>query len=337
MVNAEQKLDKHWSEFTQLLKNGKADSYPEFFYYYCRHILDREGFEKYVRNARFLFELAKRPIHGAKILDVGCGFGIDSIIFACHGAAEVKGIDVNKDWIQSIHNYLKDLRWELPIETKVGDASKLEYPDDTFDVVLSVEAISHYCEVDAFLEESHRVLKRGGCLIISDGNNGANPLIRKKTYQVWDRFEHGPPAKSFHGHQIKRSFIDMRKDIIAKSYPKLSQAEVNELAENTFAMGNNEIVAVCDKYVQSGEKPNRPFQYGVPAFNPEKNDYIERLFDPRELAKQLNKIGFDVKAYAHFGGAGKRGLVSTLNSLLRALSPMTMLGARAFKIVATKR
>lgn len=337
MNDVKQKLDKHWSEFTQLLRNGKSNSYPEFFYYYCRHILDRDGFEKYVRNARFLFELAKRPIEGAKILDVGCGFGIDSIIFACHGAAEVNGIDVNKDWIQSIHDYLKDLNWDLPIKTKVGDASKLDYPDNTFDVLLSVEAISHYRDVDSFMVESHRVLEPGGMLIISDGNNGANSLIRKKTYQIWDRFEHGPPATSFHGHQIKRSFIDMRQDIIAKHFSKLSQEEVDDLARNTFGMGDKEIVAACEKYVKNGEKPNRPFQYGVPAFNPEKNDYIERLFDPRDLAKQMTEIGFKVDVYAHFGGAGEKSLVSMINSVLRAMSPMTILGARAFKIVATKQ
>lgn len=332
-------LKKHWTEFKQLLENGKKDSYHPFFYHYCRNISDLGQFTHYVRNATFLFDLAKRPIKGAKILDVGCGFGIDAMIFSCYGASEVSGIDFNADWIDTIHAYMKDLNWDLPIHTKQGDAAKLEYPDNTFDVALSVEAISHYHNVDSFIKEAYRVLKPGGTLIVSDGNNGANPMIKNKTYDIWKRFEHGPTTAEgelFHGHQIKQSFIDMRKDIISESFPKLSLEEVAELAKNTFAMGKPEIVEACEEYVNSGQKPNRPFTPRVPAFNPKKNDYIERLFDPRDLAKDMEKLGFSVKAYSHFGGAGKQDFVGTANAVLRAFSPVTLWAARAFKIVATK-
>ncbi len=335
MAEPKKTLDHYWQEFTDLLKRPDRNGYPDFFYHYTRHVLDRHGFEKYVRNAKYLFQLCKRPIAGSRILDVGCGFGIDDMIFASHGA-EVFGIDVNPDWIKTIHTYLADLKWDLPIETKVGDASKLEYLDNCFDVVLSVEAISHYRDVDNFLREAFRVLAPGGALIVSDGNNGANPTIRSKTYEIWRRFEHGPPAESFHGHQIKRSFLDMRIDIIARNFPELSESDVTELAKNTFGMGSTEIIAKVGDYVAGGPKPDRPFQPGVPAFNPEKNDYIERMFDPNDLVRQMNEIGFEAQAYAHFGGAGQRGVLGTANAILRAFSPITMKAARAFKIVAVK-
>ena len=335
MTEPRKNIDQYWEEFVDFLRKPNRNGYPDFFYHYTRHIMRRQGFEKYVLNAKYLFELCHRPIKGAKILDVGCGFGIDSMIFASLGA-EVYGIDVNPDWIETIHAYLTDLKWDLPIETKVGDASKLDYPDNTFDVVLSVEAISHYRDVDNFLEESFRVSRRGGVLIVSDGNNGANPRIRRKTHEIWRRFEHGPPTDSFYGHQIKRSFIDMRREIITKNFPDLSPAKVPELAKNTFGMGDKEIVAAVADYLQNGAKPDSPFKAGVPAFNPIKNDYIERLFDPNSLVRQMNQIGFNAKAYAHFGGAGQRGVIGTANAILRAFSPITMQAARAFKIVASK-
>ncbi|MFQ5649572.1 MAG: class I SAM-dependent methyltransferase [bacterium] len=330
-------INKYWTEFTELLKHENKNGYPEFFYYYCRHILDRGVFEKYILNVRYLFDLAKRPIAGSKILDCGCGFGIDSMILAAHGAAEVNGIDVNPDWIASIHKYLKELNWDLPIRTKVGDAAKLEYPDNTFDVLLSVEAISHYRNVDSFLREAYRVLKRDGVLIISDGNNGANPRVRKKTYEIWDRFENGPVAESFHGHQIKKCYKDMRVEIIARNFPHLSGAEVDELAQNTFGMGDKAIIKACEAYVKTGTKPNSRFKTGVPAFNPEKNDYIERLFDPRDLAAQMERIGFKATPYAHFGGAGEKGLKGTVNAILRTFSPITLLAAPTFKLVGVKK
>jgi len=335
MTEPKKTIDQYWEEFVDFLRRPDRNGYPDFFYHYTRHILQRSSFEKYILNAKYLFELSHRPIAGAKILDVGCGFGIDSMIFASLGA-DVHGIDVNPDWIRTIHAYLADLKWDLPIETKVGDASKLDYPDDTFDVVLSVEAISHYRDVDNFMAEAFRVLRGGGALIISDGNNGANPRIRTKTYEIWRRFEHGPPAESFHSHQIKQSFVDMRSEIIAKRFPDLSPSEITDLAKDTFGMGDKEIIATVADYIENGVKPGSPFKPGVPAFNPIKNDYIERLFDPNELVGQMKQIGFEAKAYAHFGGAGQKGLIGTANAILRAFSPVTMQVARAFKIVAVK-
>ncbi len=332
-------INKYWQEFTDLLqhKHESRNGYPEFFYYYCRHILDREVFEKYILNVKYLFELADRPIAGSRILDCGCGFGIDSMIMACYGAEDVSGIDVNPDWIASIHKYLKDLNWDLPIETKVGDAASLDFPDDTFDILMSVEAISHYRDVDLFLTEAHRVLKKGGVVIVSDGNNGANPSVRSKTYEIWDRFENGPVADSVHGHRIERTYVDMRKEIIATNFPKISSNEVNELAARTFGLGDQKIIEVVRQYLDGGEKPNSKFKIGVPAFNPQKNDYIERLFDPRDLAQQMEEIGFKATPYAHFGGAGEKGLKGKANAVLRAISPISLLAAPTFKLVGVKR
>jgi len=327
----------YWSEFTELVQKKDTTKYPEFFFYYCRHVPNRELYDKYVRNARYLFELAKRPVKGCKILDVGCGFGIDSVIFAADGAESVHGIDVNPDWIDCIHKYMKELKWDLPIYTKPGDASHLDFDDNSFDVVLSVEAISHYHDPDTFLREAHRVLKVGGSLIVSDGNNGANPQVRKKTFEIWDRFENGPIADSFHGHRIEQPFVEMRKEIISESFSELPADDIEFLAKNTFGFGDKDILEAVEKYVADGAKPDSPFKPGEPAFNPRKNDYIEQLFDPRELAGRMEKIGFSAKPYAHFGGAGGDGVVSKANAVLRTFSPLTVLWSPTFKVVAVKK
>ncbi|MEM0338012.1 MAG: class I SAM-dependent methyltransferase [Candidatus Caldarchaeum sp.] len=76
----------------------------------------------------------------------------------------------------------------------MGSVENMPYPSDFFDMVLSNEAISHYNDVDGFLREAARVLKRGGTLIIADGNNGANPRIREQTLRLWERCENDPPT-----------------------------------------------------------------------------------------------------------------------------------------------
>lgn len=330
-------LERIWLEFKSLLERNEKDSYPFFFFDYYKGLVDRRIFDKQVSNIKYLFQLSKRPIKGSKILDVGCGFGIDCVIMAALGASEVHGMDYNESWIKTFNAYLKELKWELLITPKVGDASQLPYPDDYFDVLLSVEAISHYRDSGSFIKEANRVLKKNGVLIISDANNGSNPFIRRKNNKIWERFEHGPPADSFHGHSIKKSFFDMRKDIIADQFPQLDGNERNTLAANTFGMGRDEIVRSCEMYLQRGVFPSSKYQKGIPSFNPVMNDCIERLFAPKMLSKRIKENGFQVRLFSHFGGAGKKNIISFLNSFLRFFTPVTIYAARVFKIVAVKK
>jgi ubiquinone/menaquinone biosynthesis C-methylase UbiE len=48
------------------------------------------------------------------------------------------------------------------------DATSLDFPDETFDLVLCVEAAFHFDSRRDFLREAFRVLKKGGALLLAD-------------------------------------------------------------------------------------------------------------------------------------------------------------------------
>ena len=52
----------------------------------------------------------------------------------------------------------------------VGEASRLPFPDASFDVVVSFETIEHLYEQELFLKEIHRVLRPEGLFIVSTPN-----------------------------------------------------------------------------------------------------------------------------------------------------------------------
>ncbi len=96
---------------------------------------------------------------GQRLLEIGCGAGIDLIRFA-KGGARVTGVDLAPQSIQLAQkNFeLRGLRAELHVMN--GEA--LEFDDDSFDVVYAHGVLQYTAHADMMAKEMHRVLKPGG-------------------------------------------------------------------------------------------------------------------------------------------------------------------------------
>lgn len=137
------------------------------------------GFGTNGRNTRMVIELAGlRP--DDRVLDVGCGSGSLTLAAAKQvgSAGKVFGVDASPEMIEVARG--KAARSGLPVEFKVGLMEKLDFPDESFDVVVSRLAIHHLPdELKARgFAEIFRVLKPGGTLRIADFYPPANPLLR---------------------------------------------------------------------------------------------------------------------------------------------------------------
>lgn len=122
-----------------------------------------DRYEKYIQMLLDLVAFRE----GIKILDVGCGVGAEVIELSCLGANCV-GLDADKDRIRLINQVRDD--FGLNVTGVYGDACHLPFDDETFDVVMSFEFFEHVADLDAAMKEQIRVLRRGGRLIIEQGN-----------------------------------------------------------------------------------------------------------------------------------------------------------------------
>ena len=97
---------------------------------------------------------------GESVLDIGCGPGYlcESIaeIVGRHGA--VVGIDISTDLI-ALCNRRKASTW---LSYAIGDATKVNQADASFDVVVCTQVAEYVPDVDRVLSEAFRVLKPGG-------------------------------------------------------------------------------------------------------------------------------------------------------------------------------
>ena len=107
---------------------------------------------------------------GEKILDVGCGTGTLAMEVALRVGAtgRVFGIDPGEQQIARARS--KAARRSLSIEFQVGVIEHLDFPDQTFDVVLSTIMMHHLSDTlkRQGLAGIARVLKPGGRLVIAD-------------------------------------------------------------------------------------------------------------------------------------------------------------------------
>lgn len=121
---------------------------------------------------RWLLEIQKYlPKRKLKILDVGCGSGFFTILLGKQGH-EVLGTDLTPDMIKKSRELAKEEGIDCKFE--IMDAENLDFPDETFDVVISRNLTWTLPDAGHAYEEWCRVLKKGGILLNFDANYGSS-------------------------------------------------------------------------------------------------------------------------------------------------------------------
>ena len=102
---------------------------------------------------------------GAKILDVGCGMGASSIYLAKNYGAIPTGITISPVQVQMANELAA--RDNVKARFLLMDAQDIVF-DEFFDVIWSIESISHYQRKDAFFASAIPLLQTGGTIAITD-------------------------------------------------------------------------------------------------------------------------------------------------------------------------
>jgi phosphatidylethanolamine/phosphatidyl-N-methylethanolamine N-methyltransferase len=101
---------------------------------------------------------------GGRVLEVGVGTGISLPQYAPH--LRIFGTDISAAMLEKARKRVTEYGLKNVEGLAVMDAEKLEFPDDSFDVVMAQYVVTAVPNPEAALDEFARVLRPGGELII---------------------------------------------------------------------------------------------------------------------------------------------------------------------------
>jgi ubiquinone/menaquinone biosynthesis C-methylase UbiE len=106
-------------------------------------------------------------------LDVGCGVGHwgRMLIPLLPENASIIGLDREPAWIEQAHKKAESLGLSHRMSYQTGNAEKLPFEDETFDMVTCQTLLIHVQDPRLVLKEMLRVLKPKGLLAVAEPNN----------------------------------------------------------------------------------------------------------------------------------------------------------------------
>jgi arsenite methyltransferase len=110
-----------------------------------------------------------RLFAGERVLDLGSGAGTDSLVAAqmVGPTGRVTGIDMTQEMLARARTAAAAMGVEN-VEFVEGEAERLPFPDESFDVVISNGVVDLIPDKDAAFAELHRVLAPGGRIQLAD-------------------------------------------------------------------------------------------------------------------------------------------------------------------------
>jgi len=107
---------------------------------------------------------------GESVVDVGSGPGFLAAEMASElgPTGRISGIDISEQMLEMARLRCSKMSVAAPVDFQLGDATKLPFPDRTFNAAVASQVYEYVPDVDAAIEEARRVLRPDGRILVVD-------------------------------------------------------------------------------------------------------------------------------------------------------------------------
>jgi ubiquinone/menaquinone biosynthesis C-methylase UbiE len=188
-------------------------------------------------------ETPRKPQPNWRVLDVGCGFANNLVPFADMGC-ESHGVDLTEDMVATAQEVMDERGYKTTIA--VGHNRALPYPDNHFDLLLSVNTLHYEGNAEnivAAFAEFCRVLKPGGVVYIS--TVGPEHTVRQRAESLGDG-RYRVANFDFRDGEIM-SFFDNGNTLAAMVERFFTKVETARVTERLMKLPLDFLIAVGSK------------------------------------------------------------------------------------------
>ena len=171
----------------------------------CKKSLDEEI--HYLKHL-FPYDHFRRKYENKEnVLEIGCGDGYGTFHFS-KKVQSIIGLDISK----KIVNHARDKYPQSNCKFQDFNGCNLPFEDESFDLVISFQVIEHVKDVDFYLQEIKRVLRRGGSFVVTTPN---------RSYRL------APGEKPFNRFHLREYDSLEFKDVLKKSFSDLELLSIS--------------------------------------------------------------------------------------------------------------
>jgi len=155
-------------------------------------------------NKQFLREVGLVN-SGSRILEVGCGTG--AIVYELSSSGcDITGTDISGCAVEY------GLKKYPGVKLEIQATESLDYPDESFDLVLSFDLLEHLMDVDRHLSQVRRILRPGGYYLLQTPNKYCNAVFETlKTRSLrWRSYHPSLHSAAQLKHRFKNSGFRIR-------------------------------------------------------------------------------------------------------------------------------
>lgn len=195
--------------------------------YYTRRDRGSESYFNEIEHKRYSWHYHLRDLFSdlegssGRLLEVGCGIGVDSIQLARCGF-DVTALDLTEAAIR-VARVFSEAR-DVKIDFRVGNTEDLEFEDESFDAAYSFGVLHHTPDIERSIAELRRVLKDGATAYVmlyhrNSLVNFAHWLLRLPYESPRNLKDHCPVVYRLTRKGAAQLFKDFSRTEIHSDYP----------------------------------------------------------------------------------------------------------------------
>ena len=169
------------------------------------------------RTVQQMAELAGELTPGSRVIDLGAGYGGSVRYLANHYGCHCVALNLSEVENERNRQMNREAGLDDRIDVVEGDFASLDFPDESFDLAWSQEAILHSGNRDKVCAEAARVLKPGGRFVFTDPMQ-ADDASSSALQAIYDRLHLSSMASpSFYRTTLSASGM---REIAFKEHPE---------------------------------------------------------------------------------------------------------------------